>query len=339
MSDPHTPTLLRLVTSALGTRRADRLFGTLEVPEALLAPRGDQVPRAVLAFALNMLLFEDLLRRVPEGAAYIADHLRRGGKACFDHGALRTVAAPSGALPAGHAAFARILEPLGYRVADLYPLPRIHMTGRAFAHLDLPEGIPQFFVSELHPEAFSPAFQDAVHRVLADSRDPLSPEAAAQLGHLAERGSLALEAARGLLLDLMPCFDRAHGIPTLADYELLKAESAEMAWIATEGNAFNHATDRVSDVQATAATLKALGIPMKEVVEESRNGRVFQTATRATTVLRPFLDGEGRVALRPVPGSFYEFITRHPRPEGGLDLTFDAGNATAIFKMTAAEAR
>lgn len=337
---PHRPvsTLHRLLAATLGARRADRLTETLEIPEALAATQGGTVSRDVLAFALNMLLFEDLLRRVPEGAAYIADHLRRGGKACFDHGALRTVAAPTGALPPGHAAFARILEPLGYRVAGLYPLPRIHMTGRAYAHQDLPEAIPQFFVSELHPEAFSPAFQAAVQRVLADSRDPLSPEAAAFLARLADEGTLPFEAARSLLLDLLPCFDRAHGLPSLADYELLKAESAEMAWIATEGNAFNHATDRVPDVQATAATLKALGIPMKDVVEESRNGRVFQTATRATTVLRPFLDGDGRVVLRPVPGSFYEFITRHPRPEGGLDLTFDAGNATAIFKMTAAEA-
>ena len=38
-----------------------------------------------------------------------------------------------------------------------------------------------------------------------------------------------------------------------------------------------------------------------------------------------------------VPGSFHEFITRKVDPETGrLDLTFDAGNATAIFHMTRA---
>jgi hypothetical protein len=38
---------------------------------------------------------------------------------------------------------------------------------------------------------------------------------------------------------------------------------------------------------------------------------------------------------RLVPGSFYEFITREPLPNGGLDLRFDSANAQGIFKMTA----
>ena len=52
--------------------------------------------------------------------------------------------------------------------------------------------------------------------------------------------------------------------------------------------------------------------------------------------------------LRAVPGSFYEFITRaelqaspaanDPAQGSRLDLTFDAGNATGIFGMTAARA-
>lgn len=43
---------------------------------------------------------------------------------------------------------------------------------------------------------------------------------------------------------------------------------------------------------------------------------------------------------RSVPGSFYEFISRGLVEEVGgekrFDLQFDAGNATAIFGMTAA---
>jgi hypothetical protein len=36
-----------------------------------------------------------------------------------------------------------------------------------------------------------------------------------------------------------------------------------------------------------------------------------------------------------VPGSFFEFITRAPLPDGsGLDLAFDAANAQQIFAMT-----
>lgn len=338
MPAPSAPVLIRLLEACAGSRRTQTLLHTLEVPGELLQPDGDLVPRRILAFALNALLFEDLLRRVPEGDAYIQGQLREGGRACFDHGALRTVDGPvQGDLPRGQEAFRRLLEPLGYRVAGTYPLPRLKMTGRAYAHLDAPEQIPQFFVSELHVDRFTEPFQAAVARVVGDAADPLPPSSVRLLDDLGREGALPLAEASRLLPDLVACFDRQHGVPTLADYEILLAESAEMAWIATEGHAFNHATDRVPDVHATAASLKARGIAMKEVVEESTNGRVFQTATRATTVLRPFRDGEDRVVLRPVPGSFYEFITRRPEPEGGLDLTFDAGNATAIFKMTAAE--
>ena len=112
-----------------------------------------------------------------------------------------------------------------------------------------------------------------------------------------------------------------------------------MAWIATEGNAFNHATDRVDDVFAVADAQRALGRPIKDAVEISKSGRVRQTAFRADPVRRVFIDADGAQIQRDVPGSFYEFITRLPLPEEDgkqkLDLSFDSSNAQAIFKMTA----
>ena len=193
-------------------------------------------------------------------------------------------------------------------------------------------------MSELHVSAFGATFQEAAGNVTQDSGDPLPPVATERLDRLARDGSLPPSDAVALLPDLLACFDRQHPIPRLADYETLLAQSAEMAWIATEGNAFNHATDRVADVHATAEALREEGFAMKDAVEESRNGRVFQTATRATSVLRPFLGDNDRLVLRSVPGSFYEFITRRALPDGRLDLTFDSGNATAIFAMTSAGA-
>jgi hypothetical protein len=115
-----------------------------------------------------------------------------------------------------------------------------------------------------------------------------------------------------------------------------------MAWISTEGNAFNHATDRVPDVDELAARQKALGRPMKETVEKSQSGRVRQTAFLAARVQRRFRDANGNLITREVPGSFYEFITRLPMEEDGktkLDLSFDSSNAQAIFKMTAGTAK
>jgi hypothetical protein len=46
---------------------------------------------------------------------------------------------------------------------------------------------------------------------------------------------------------------------------------------------------------------------------------------------------EGQLVTRSVPGSFYEFISRDRIDGVALDLGFDSGNATGIFKMTAAE--
>jgi hypothetical protein len=138
-----------------------------------------------------------------------------------------------------------------------------------------------------------------------------------------------------LLPLLAAVFERQHEEAALADYEILLAESPEMAWIATEGNAFNHATDRVPDVDALAAEQKRLGRAMKATVETSQSGRVKQTAFLAARVKRRFRAADGLVE-KEVNGSFYEFITRLPLPEdGGLDLSFDSSNAQAIFKMTA----
>jgi hypothetical protein len=134
------------------------------------------------------------------------------------------------------------------------------------------------------------------------------------------------------------CFDRQHPIPAMADYETLLKSSAEMAWIATEGNAFNHATDRVADVESLTATQKALGQPMKDKVEVSGTGRVRQTAFHAAKVMREFRLADGSAVEREVSGSFLEFIARDFIPgeeTKTLDLSFDPSNAQAIFKMTA----
>ncbi|TKC92646.1 DUF1338 domain-containing protein [Trinickia terrae] len=336
------PNLAALLDAACGQEAAQQLVQLMNIPACMSRSEEGTVTRAELAQALNMALFSGLLERVPTGRAYTADVIRAGGRVEFDHGALRTVRWPHcGALPPGEAAFTRILKPLGYRLNGTYPLERIRMTGRSYTHLDAPEHIAQFFVSELHPERFSAGFQRAATNVLGASADPLTPQAVAWLAELERDASLPLAAACALLPVLVRCFERRHGAPRLADYETLLAESAEMAWIATEGNAFNHVTDRVADVFAVADAQRALGRPIKDSVEVSKSGRVKQTAYRADPVVRTFIDEAGNPVERTVPGSFYEFITRDACLDPAtdrtvLDLGFDAGNATGIFKMTAA---
>lgn len=334
MTNPQASTLRRLVPQ--------EQLATVYVAPRILAEDASTVSRATLAQALNLLLFRDLLTRVPSGKRYVEESASRGRQIVFDHGALRTVDVKGmGDLPAGERAITRLLIPLGYRLNAVYPLDRLGMTGRSYTHIDFPEDLPQFFVSELHPERFSPAFQDTVRRVTATSRDPLPDTAKRALLELDSSRHLSFDQASHLLPALLACFQRQHTTPHLADYETLLTESAEMAWIATEGNAFNHATDRVPSLEALVAQQRRLHRPLKDTIEVSRSGRVRQTAFRADAVERELIGADGTIVRRSVPGSFYEFIQRERMldPVTGasrLDLAFDSRNAQGIFKMTAA---
>ncbi len=330
-------TLSRIVSAIMGEARSGWLLAGLQLDARLTGDDANSASRAHVAMALNALLFADLLDRVPSGAAYVSGIVGQGGAICFDHGALRTIDGETGALPSGHAAFGRLLEPLGYEVAGTYPLPKLNMTGYAYAHRDFPETIPQFFVSELHIARLPEEAQEAARRIFGASRDPLGSAEWALLDALANEGRCPTALVLAGLPGLVRAFGRHHAIPRLTDYEALLASSAEGAWIATEGNAFNHATDRVPDVTALSAELLSRGLPLKQHVEVSSNGRVRQTAFIADKVLREFHTEDGALIEQMVPGSFYEFITRDIDPaNGGLDLTFDSGNATGIFRVTSA---
>jgi hypothetical protein len=337
----HEVVLQATLEKVIGAERTQRLFRVLTILPQLTEESGAQLSQAGVAQALNMLLFEDLVDRVPDAKRYVDDCLRDGKKITHDHGAVRSVALQGmGKLPAGEEALTRVLRPLGYVLNGTYPLDKLKMMGRSYAQSLYPEEIAQFFVSELYPERFSAEFQAAALRVTASSIDPLTDEAKSLLAELEANRSLSLEKAVVLLPVLAKCFDRQHQEPMVDDYEILLKESAEMAWISTEGNAFNHATSRVPNVDELAEEEKRLGRAMKATVETSQSGRVRQTAYIAARVKRHFRTANGQRIEREVPGSFYEFITRLPLPTSKdgkqlLDLSFDSSNAQAIFKVTA----
>jgi hypothetical protein len=178
MTNAQESTLWRLLSTCCAPQECAELLSTVRVAASIIEEDSVDVSRAVLAQTLNLLLFRDLLTRVPTGKRYVEECVSRGRQILFDHGALRTVALTGmGGLPAGERAITRLLIPLGYRLGAVYPLDRLGMTGRSYTHIDFAEELPQFFVSELHPERFSPAFQRTValgYRV-ATSSTPTYP--------------------------------------------------------------------------------------------------------------------------------------------------------------------
>jgi Domain of unknown function (DUF1338) len=320
-----------------------RFFDILHIPDVQIKSDipENNVHRSSIAFSLSAVLFAQLVQNVPESQKYLQRVRDHHLNLVLDHGALRTVAWGCGALPPGESAFTRFLSALGYELAGTYPLPKLKMTGRSYAQQDCPQNIAQYFVSELHPEQFSEKFQTSVGRVMSSCVDPLTPKDIDRLEKLRRDHYLPLEKAIDLLSALIKCFAKQHDMVQWSDYETLLAESPEMAWISTEGNAFNHATDRVENVLNLSSQLRDDHYSVKPQVEISKNGRVRQTAIKAALVKREFLDG-AQIIKKMVPGSFFEFISRDPldasNPNSPLDLSFDSANATGIFKMTQANA-
>lgn len=330
-------TVFNVIREIVGQNTIDDFSKVILIPDDLSSFGDEQVPRAHLAMSLFIVLYADLLERVPHAKNYFERRLVEERTILFDHGAVRTVLHErNGALPIGEESLTRILEPLGYFHNHTYPLEKLKMTGRSYTHSDLPTQIPQYFVSEFHvAKVQDDEFIKAVINVTEDSIDPLNEQTKADLAYLTEHKSLPRARCNDFLANCAGAFQRQHRVPELNDYKRLIKHSAEMAWIATEGNAFNHATDRVEKLTELVDEENSLSMPMKETIEVSKTGRVLQTAYRADPIERPFIDDKGDCIQIEVPGSFFEFIERKIDPDTGeLDLQFDASNATGIFKMT-----
>lgn len=330
-------TIYNIIRENVGQKNIDEFSRVIMIPEGLSSFGDEEVSRAHLSMSLFIALFADLLERVPSAKKYFDRLLNEERTMTFDHGAVRTVLYDRiGDLPKGEESLVRILKALGYYQNHTYSLEKLKMTGRSYTQADYPELIPQYFVSEFHPEKVNDDnFEKAVINVIEESIDPLSDETKQDLDFLLKNIFLPRERCSEFLANITGAFARQHPIPKLKDYKTIYKHSAEMAWISTEGNAFNHATDRVNNLQALVDQENVLGAPMKETIEVSKSTRVLQTAYRADQIERPFIDENGEIIQMEVPGSFFEFIERHIDPESNtLDLQFDASNATAIFKMT-----
>jgi hypothetical protein len=220
MIKTHESAFAALLEVTLGSRRRDQLLRLRAVPAALhrgAESRGG-LGRNEVGMALALSLLDDLCARVPYAEAYLAECEAAARGFVFDHGAMRTVAAPSGSLPAGRMAVARILENLGYEFSRRYPLDRLGMVGFVYTHRELPEVLPQYFVSELDPEHFGDGFAARVRGLVATSVDPLPAWARGELVALGRGAVMETDRAAALVRVLTTSFRRHHREPTLEEY-------------------------------------------------------------------------------------------------------------------------
>ncbi|MGL4270517.1 MAG: DUF1338 domain-containing protein [Plesiomonas sp.] len=224
-----------------------------------------------------------------------------------DHLALRTFDLPTTGLPR----LLPLLEALGYRVGGQYQFPERKLDAVHLEHLDPRQ--PKIFISQLHVAQLSAPAQQLIAALVAQLPATLldSPE--------------GLAAGRRWQL-------------TLADYQLLLAESEYAAWLAAFGFRANHFTLSVNSLQEFH-TLQQLNVVLTQhqialnqqggEIKGSPAQKLEQSATLAELVEIPFSD-QSYV----IPGCFYEFALRYPQEDGSLFQGFIEGSANAIFSST-----
>ncbi len=264
MPNRNDSTLVRLIEGTWGPQAGRAALDAFVIDRQLLGERDQCVSRGALRYGSC----DPAVRRLADTRAGWVPHMRGAAPqrvaasfsimarfAPFSSQTARPAHCPLANWPS-RASLSRWVTGLHRNIL----FPRLRMTGHAYAHIDLPETIPQYFVSELHIDRFDEPFAEAAQRVFGTSCDPLSSDDTALLDQFRRAGWAPFPQALAGLPRIAAAFGRQHGIFDIADYETLRAQSAEAAWIATEGNGFNHATDRVEHVEALADALRAEGL-------------------------------------------------------------------------------
>jgi hypothetical protein len=321
-------------------RRVSSVLESLGAPHRSIPT---QSARELLAVRLFDRLWTEYRRRVPYVQAYERVVARAGATFVNDHIAFRTLAVQSPAT--GIATIARIFEALGYQAAGCYAFPEKRLSAVHYQHAN-PQ-FPKLFVSELRTWELSEAARKAVLRTTSTHRRVATDALLAGIARLERRGEVDSH-----LRKLAPIFLRLPWEPPeKRDVLRVHAESQFGAWVMLHGYAVNHFTalinshgaDALSDVEKTAAALRAEGAPMKTEIEGAPGSKLRQTATEAAVAAVRVRDG-GRIVKIPWTYAYFELAERGvvEDPETGRPQRFEGflgPQATQLFEMTQVRAR
>jgi hypothetical protein len=303
-------------------------------PHARLAVTGDR--ERLLAYILDRLWvrYRERVDFVRQYEAVIAAH---GATFVNDHIAFRTLAGQEPTT--GIVSLARPFEALGYVPAGCYRFPDKHLSA---IHLQHPNGLfPKLFLSELQVWMLSASAQATLRSALAQHRPPLADDVLTRLHRAAPDEHAALIAQVVDSLETLPW-----NVPQRSDVETLNRESQYAAWVLVHGYNVNHFTALVNshgvpalaDIDATVATLRAAGIPMKTEIEGAPGSKLRQTATEAVRIDVPVRDGEALITM-PWSYAYFELAERGEitDPDTGRRGRFEGflgAQATQLFEMT-----
>lgn len=260
--------------------------------------------------ALQTLLDEmwgDYCQLNPEARRVYDLLTSEGEKVLNDHIALRTFDHPR----LGIESLARVFKEHGYEARGEYTFVEKKLYARHYEHPD--ETLPKIFISELQLAKVSPFIREEMLKLIEQISDSVIQS---------------------------PKFSMC-GRPwpmSHALFQRLAAESEYASWVAAHGFRPNHFTVSVNalrkfgDLSRLNAFLVQKGFTLNSsggVIKGSPEVLLEQSSTMASEIPVRFEEGTFQV-----PGCYYEFAKRYPRPDGKLYQGFVAASADKIFEST-----
>jgi hypothetical protein len=287
-------------------------------------------------------LWDQYCRRVEYARRYRDLVLGKGGRVVNDHIAFRTFNAPTGAQPPGIEAIARIITRLGYTAAGSYTFADKGLTARHYEHPD--RLLPKIFISQLEVDDLPSGCAAAIRAAVADASDLLDSVDLARL----ERVAGLPKQEQASLVDRLYRFFTQRPWPAPRRDTVLEVNKTSQyaSWTLLHANSVNHFTAYINeqqvpewpDIEATAAGLRAVGIPMKDTIEGEAGSKLRQTATQAVDEDCEVTEADGRPGLLRWSYAYYELAERGdaPGPDGRPQRFsgFLGQQATHLFEMT-----
>ncbi|AKG24367.1 hypothetical protein IJ00_00610 [Calothrix sp. 336/3] len=274
-------------------------------------------------------LWQQYRQRVKYAQIYEEMIIQTGGRLSNDHIAFRSlgmeIETPHGKINLGIPYLEKIIQSWGYEFGGEYLFPHTHLYARHYYHPQQEEfNLPKLFLSELRVGELPDNIRQLIQQTV-----------------------IAVDTLPTDNLDILKIFNRPWQPPYYSVVQTINQVSQYAAWVLIHGYAVNHFTGYINqqntptypDIDATAAGLSQLGVPMKAEIEGNIHLGLRQTATHAVTEMVTVIDDITQKEIQvPWTYAYYELAQRYMiENSSGNPVLFDGflgKNAQELFEMT-----